>query len=48
MKKMLNEFKACDLEVWVGSFNNEWKMRKLSELLPESFGPDNLGVEDAE
>lgn len=47
-RQVLNEFKACDLEVWVGSFNNEWKMRKLSELLPESFGPDNLGVEDAE
>ena len=41
-RQVLNEFKACDLEVWCGSKDARWRMMKLSELLPESFGPENL------
>ncbi len=42
-RQVLNEFKACDMEVWVGNKTDEWKMMKLSSLLPESFGPEELG-----
>lgn len=41
-RQVLNEFKCCDLEVWVGSPENEWLMKPLSVLLPESFGPEDL------
>ena len=47
-RQVLNEFKAQDMEVWTGSKSGEWKMKKLSDLLPESFGPENLGVKNAE
>ena len=32
-RQVLNEFKAGDMEVWVGSFDNEWKMKKLKYYL---------------
>lgn len=41
-RQVLNEFKACDMPVHVGDGKNEWKTMKLSELLPESFGPEDL------
>ena len=47
-RQVLNEFKCCDMEIWVGSFDSEWKMKRLSELLPESFGPEDLGVVNGE
>ena len=43
-RQVINEFKCCDMEVWVGGKEVEWKMMKLSQLLPESFGPEDLGV----
>ena len=43
-RQVLNEFKCGDLEVWCGSPISEWKMIKLSTLLPESFGPEDLGI----
>ena len=47
-RQVLNEFKCGDMEIWVGSFENEWQVKRLSELLPESFGPENLGVDNGE
>jgi len=43
-RQVLNEFKQGDLEVYTGDGENEWQMKKLSELLPESFGPEALGI----
>ncbi len=43
-RQVLNEFKAGDMEIWVGSPVSEWKMKPLSALLPESFGPEELGI----
>ena len=42
-RQVLNEFKAGDMDVHVGDSKNEWKTMKLSRLLPESFGPEDLG-----
>ena len=47
-RQVLNEFKAGDMEIFTGSFDNEWKMMKLSDLLPEGFGPEELGINNAE
>lgn len=41
-RQVLNEFKSGDMEVWAGSPEGEWRMLRLSELLPESFGPEDL------
>ena len=41
-RQVLNEFKACDMLVHVGSPDTEWKTLPLSALLPESFGPESL------
>ena len=43
-RQVLNEFKAGDMGVFTGSFDNEWKMMKLSDLLPEGFGPECLSL----
>lgn len=45
-RQVLNEFKCGDMEVHAGSVKTGWKMKKLSELLPESFGPEDLPGED--
>lgn len=42
-RQVLNEFKAGDMDVHVGDSKNKWKTMKLSQLLPESFGPEDLG-----
>ena len=41
-RQVLNEFRAGDMEIHVGSPGGEWKMLPLSRLLPESFGPEDL------
>lgn len=41
-RQVLNEFKAGDMIVMVGGKNTPWKTKMLSELLPESFGPEDL------
>ena len=38
-RQVLNEFRAGDMEVWVGSKDSPWQMKTLSELLPNGFGP---------
>ncbi|MBR7040929.1 MAG: hydrogenase nickel incorporation protein HypB [Clostridia bacterium] len=38
-RQVLNEFRSGDMEVWVGSKDSPWQMKKLSELLPNGFGP---------
>ena len=44
-RQVLNEFKAGDMVVMTGSPEGEWKRLPLSCLLPESFGPEDLGVQ---
>ena len=41
-RQVLNEFKSGDMDVFVGDGENEWRHKKLSELLPEGFGPEDL------
>lgn len=43
-RQVLNEFKAGDMTVMTGSPSGEWKELPLSKLLPESFGPEDLGI----
>ena len=43
-RQVLNEFKSGDMVVMVGGKNTPWKTKMLSELLPESFGPNDLNV----
>ena len=46
-RQVLNEFKAGnDMLVMVGGKNVPWKAKMLSELLPESFGPADLHVQE--
>lgn len=47
-RQVLNEFKAGDILVMTGSAAGPWASRPLSQLLPESFGPENLTIERAE
>ena len=43
-RQFLREFNDPDkLEVIVATSTENYKVHKLSELLPESFGPENLG-----
>lgn len=42
-RQVLNEFSA-DMDVIIGKPGEPLQVRKLSELLPESFGPQNLGM----
>lgn len=43
-RQVLNEFKCGDMLIMVGSPGGEWRSATLSELLPESFGPRDLNV----
>ena len=43
-RQVLNEFKAGDMRVVIGNTDGKWVEKNLSQLLPESFGPENLGV----
>ncbi len=45
-RQVLNEFKDGDMVVMVGGKNTTWKTKKLSELLPESFGPEDLDIQE--
>jgi len=46
-RQVLNEFKAGgDMVVMVGGKNAPWKTKMLSELLPESFGPEDLHIQE--
>ena len=45
-RQVLNEFKDGDMVVMVGGKNTPWKTKKLSELLPESFGPEDLDIQE--
>ena len=46
-RQVLNEFKAGgDMVVMVGGKNVPWKTKMLSELLPESFGPEDLHIQE--
>lgn len=45
-RQVLNEFKAGDIAVMVGGKNTPWKTKMLSELLPESFGPEDLDIQE--
>ena len=38
-RQVLNEFRSGDMEIWVGSNDSPWQMKRLSELLPNGFGP---------
>ena len=44
-RQVLNEFKAGDMVVMTGSPAGDWKQLPLSALLPESFGPEDLGIQ---
>jgi len=41
-RQVLNEFKAGDMLVMIGGPKGNWKEKNLSELLPHSFGPEDL------
>jgi len=45
-RQVLNEFKKGDMIVMVGGKNTPWKTKMLSELLPESFGPEDLDIQE--
>ena len=45
-RQVLNEFKSGDMAVMVGGKNAPWKTKMLSELLPESFGPEDLDIQE--
>ncbi|MBQ1257126.1 MAG: rRNA maturation RNase YbeY [Clostridia bacterium] len=45
-RQVLNEFKDGDMVIMVGGKNTPWKTKMLSELLPESFGPEDLDVQE--
>lgn len=45
-RQVLNEFKDGDMVVMVGGKNAPWKTKMLSELLPESFGPEDLDIQE--
>ncbi len=47
-RQVLNEFKSGDMLVMVGNPSGEWTEKRLSELLPESFGPEDLDVQEEE
>ena len=46
-RQVLNEFGGPDMRVLVGQAGKGFAARTLSQLLPESFGPKDLGIEDA-
>ena len=41
-RQVMREFCSSDFEIIVGKSVSEYKVYKLSELLPESFGPEHL------
>ncbi|MBQ6715250.1 MAG: cytidine deaminase [Clostridia bacterium] len=45
-RQVLNEFKSGDMAIMVGGKNTPWKTKMLSELLPESFGPEDLDIQE--
>jgi homotetrameric cytidine deaminase/rRNA maturation RNase YbeY len=45
-RQVLNEFGGKDMRVLVGEAGKEFAVRTLGQLLPESFGPKDLGIEE--
>lgn len=45
-RQVLNEFKDGDMVIMVGGKKAPWKTKMLSELLPESFGPEDLDIQE--
>ena len=41
-RQVMREFCGADFEILLAVSPTEWKTYTLQELLPESFGPDNL------
>ena len=41
-RQVMREFCSADFEILLAVSPTEWKTYTLQELLPESFGPDNL------
>lgn len=41
-RQVMREFCGADFEILLAVSPTEWKSYTLGELLPESFGPDNL------
>ncbi len=46
-RQVLSEFGNSAMRVLVGEANKGFTARTLGQLLPESFGPKDLGIEDA-
>ena len=44
-RQVLREFSDLDMPVIVGEFGKSFTVKTLGELLPESFGPEDLGVD---
>ena len=44
-RQVLREFAGLDMPVIVGEFGKGFSVRTLGELLPESFGPEELGID---
>ena len=44
-RQVLREFSDLSLPVIVGQRGHGFAVRTLGDLLPESFGPEELGVE---
>jgi cytidine deaminase len=41
-RQFIREFSSLDLPVYMFTTNGEYKMLKLEQLLPMSFGPEHL------
>lgn len=41
-RQVLREFNAGDLPVFIGTPDGQYRATTLAELLPDSFGPENL------
>ena len=45
-RQVLNEFKKGDMTVMIGNTDGQWTQKMLSEILPESFGPEDLNIRE--
>ncbi|MGI6239604.1 MAG: cytidine deaminase [Christensenellales bacterium] len=45
-RQVIREFADADMRVIVGEYGKGYQVRTLGELLPEAFGPDELGIEE--
>ena len=44
-RQVLREFSGLDMPVIVGEYGKSFSVKTLGELLPDSFGPEELGVD---